>query len=261
MKIKIDYLFLLYVTGAFLLGFLLEMIICLVIIILHELGHLMAMRICNWKVDEFRLSIFGGSIQYEEEANRDMYEEWFVVIAGPFVHTLIYSISIAMYPIYESDLIQMILFYNMIILIFNLLPIYPLDGGRMILLMFEHFLPIYYARKVVYMISICIVIMLGITLLIKQMIPLLFVLIILSFLHLNIKHLQYMMEHFTYDLFKRRNSNVNYKMVFKHVRNDRFEKLIKLIKRNKRTIFIVPVEGRHYLITENEVMDTYFNNK
>src|SRR5699024_5502547 len=39
------------------------------------------------------------------------------------------------------SIIEVALYYNTIILLFNLLPIWPLDGGKLLLLLFSTFLP------------------------------------------------------------------------------------------------------------------------
>ena len=57
-----------------------------------------------------------------------------VVLAGPISHLFIYfAIQIISFGIYQQFLMTM----NMFVFAFNLLPIYPLDGGRFMSLLLQ----------------------------------------------------------------------------------------------------------------------------
>lgn len=51
-----------------------------------------------------------------------------VALAGPFVNILVIAITL----IFQNEKLSNIIYANIIIVIFNLLPIYPLDGGRIL---------------------------------------------------------------------------------------------------------------------------------
>ncbi len=78
----------------------------------------------------------------DEHGTRPVREEAIVIIAGPFVQILIYGF---LYAVSSSGVIpdyyfELILYYNTIILLFNLLPIWPLDGGKLVFLALTTFL-------------------------------------------------------------------------------------------------------------------------
>ena len=127
----LTYLFivLIVVTGMFK-----EFAIIFSIIIIHELGHFSVSKVFNWNLDKISIYPFGGCVKFNEKLNRPLYEELFILLGGPCLQ-IIYFLFI--YFLYDKGIFSYrnyILFkeYNYALLWFNLLPIYPLDGGRIL---------------------------------------------------------------------------------------------------------------------------------
>ena len=77
---------------------------------------------------------FGGVAELEEHGNKSLKEELVVVIAGPIQHVWMMLVG---YMLFEAGWLNTDLYYffmwnNIIILAFNLLPIWPLDGGKVL---------------------------------------------------------------------------------------------------------------------------------
>lgn len=114
--------------------------ILMIFCIIHELSHLLAGLLLNMKVKRISLLPVGLSIEfaltqkdYNEKilkANRLAIKKMMVALAGPLSNLLIMLI-IGLMKI-NTDLSTTILYSNFLIAIFNLLPIYPLDGGRIL---------------------------------------------------------------------------------------------------------------------------------
>jgi len=115
--------------------------------IVHEFGHLFAGLILKMKPTRCEILPWGLSISFElmpEDFNKKIIKgnmlelkKIFVALAGPLTNFLI-----ILYFIFENANIsskEMIIYSNLLIALFNLLPIYPLDGGR-ILKSFIHIL-------------------------------------------------------------------------------------------------------------------------
>lgn len=109
-------------------------------VLLHELGHSFVARGFGIPVHQVTLFIFGGVAQIGQEAKRPLVE-LLVALAGPLVSfclAVFFVITSRSLPAQSSavDVAQVMLRYlysvNVGILLFNLLPGFPLDGGRVL---------------------------------------------------------------------------------------------------------------------------------
>ena len=123
-----------FIIISFLTGTFVEMFIILGIVLFHELGHYIAAAYFKWRINKVMLWIFGGVMDTDEHGNRPVMEEIIVTIAGPFQHVIIYLfVYIGSYlTIIPPSIMDTVFIYNTTILIFNLLPIWPLDGGKLL---------------------------------------------------------------------------------------------------------------------------------
>ncbi|KEZ51853.1 M50 family metallopeptidase [Metabacillus indicus] len=113
-----------------------SLLILLVIILVHELGHAMAARHFDWRLKSIVLLPFGGVAEVEEHGNRPLKEELITIAAGPFQHLPLQGAAFLLFSAgYMSpETFQLFTFYNGMIFLFNLLPIWPLDGGKLLFL-------------------------------------------------------------------------------------------------------------------------------
>ena len=118
-KIKIHPFFYLFSIICIVTGYFKNFIIISFIILFHELGHILVSQLFHWKIEKIVLLPFGGITIFHEFLNRPMKEEFFIAIAGPIFQTFLFLFL--KHPFYE---------YNLYILLFNLLPIFPLDGSK-----------------------------------------------------------------------------------------------------------------------------------
>lgn len=106
-------------------------------VLAHELGHSVVAQSRGIPVASIVLFIFGGVAQIVEEARRAI-DEFLIAVAGPLVSVVIGVSSLVLWPIAEgvSEPLGAILHYlgfaNLILVAFNLIPAYPLDGGRVL---------------------------------------------------------------------------------------------------------------------------------
>ena len=111
--------------------------------IIHEFGHLLAGILLGMKPEIIELKPFGVSIKFDikrEDYNIKIgkgnlleIKKIFVALAGPITNAFI-IIILMMYDSWkfnEQDITRMI-FSNITLILFNILPIYPLDGGRIL---------------------------------------------------------------------------------------------------------------------------------
>lgn len=101
-------------------------------VFIHELGHMIAGILLKLKPKSLNIMPFGISITFEAYGYRKLIEikKIVVAIAGPITNFLIAIVTIFLHI--KIDLKQTIIYSNILIGIFNLIPIYPLDGGRIL---------------------------------------------------------------------------------------------------------------------------------
>lgn len=127
----------------------------------HECGHLLAGILLGFKPENIILSPLGLSIQFkifEDEYNKKIaksnmmeVKKILIALAGPMTNLLI----ILLFGIFRfSNLnLELIIYSNLIICLFNLIPIYPLDGGRILKSFFSLLIGRYKANNLISVIS------------------------------------------------------------------------------------------------------------
>lgn len=97
----------------------------------------MTAKILGINVKYIYIYPLGGISKFNMLLNDYIWKELLILLAGPLTQNIAYIILI---NIFNRDR-EVILIYHLSILIFNLLPIYPLDGGRIVNLLFNIFIP------------------------------------------------------------------------------------------------------------------------
>jgi Zn-dependent protease len=119
----------------------LEYLALFLIVMLHEFGHALACRQVGGKADRILLWPFGG-VAYVNPPPRPGATLWSIA-AGPLVNVVLLPVLTALGILNRSlgwaeampnahVLLRAVWFINLGLLIFNLLPIYPLDGGQIL---------------------------------------------------------------------------------------------------------------------------------
>lgn len=108
------------ITGVFR-----EFTIFFLIIIIHEIGHIIGGLYYNWPIDKVIFLPFGGLTIFKQKLNTPLKEEFIVTLLGPLFQILFYLICTKLF----SDNI-ILTKYHYPLLLFNLLPLVPLDGSK-----------------------------------------------------------------------------------------------------------------------------------
>ena len=106
-------------------------------ILLHEMSHSIVARRYGIPVPSITLFVFGGVSSLGKEPDNARQEFW-IAIVGPLTSFLIAIVlGIAYFPLHQLDhgaaaISSNLAFINLAIGVFNLIPGFPLDGGRIL---------------------------------------------------------------------------------------------------------------------------------
>ncbi len=107
-------------------------------VLLHELGHSYVAKNHGIKIQSITLFLFGG-VSSMEEIPRDPKVEFRMAATGPGISILIGIILFAFYflfmpatPNAYMRLVFLVAYINIVLGIFNLIPAFPMDGGRVL---------------------------------------------------------------------------------------------------------------------------------
>ncbi|QHT62059.1 Zn-dependent protease [Paenibacillus lycopersici] len=127
-------LFVLIMLASVLTGSFVELLTLFAIVLVHELGHVIAARSFGWTVREVKLLPFGGVAEVEDGSGLSAKEEALVALAGPLQNVWMAGAAwlLGQIGIWQPEWAAYVCQANIMIGLFNLLPILPLDGGKLL---------------------------------------------------------------------------------------------------------------------------------
>mgnify|MGYP004678069329 FL=1 len=194
------------------------------IILIHDLGHLITMKIFKINVSKLIILPFGSLIESNLKYNEKTIIKFLIAISGVIFQFILFFIVNLLFKYNLINTISLDIFnkYNKFIIIFNLLPIIPLDGSKILEALLESIIPfkiIIYIKCIISIISIVIL-----TFYLKLSLDLINILFISLFktyeelLNINIIYNKFLLERYLY--------KANFKKV-------KYIKSIKQIYKNK----------------------------
>jgi Zn-dependent protease len=101
-------------------------------IVVHEYGHILAMKKCGIKTKGIYLIPGLGGVAMASERWKSARDEAYIAVGGP-LFSLVYIIpALALYYFSGNPMFAAIAFLTSFINLFNLFPVNPLDGGRIV---------------------------------------------------------------------------------------------------------------------------------
>ncbi len=142
-KIRIHFLTLVFFFISFLTGYAKYLFFVFLIVFIHEMGHVLFAKIFKRKISKIEILPFGGLTKIDSLISTNIYEDLLIAAGGIFVQLLFglylhwmnehFTISASTYEFLKN--------FNITIMAFNMLPICPLDGYKMLKLASEIFIP------------------------------------------------------------------------------------------------------------------------
>lgn len=104
-------------------------------VLMHEFGHCIAAKWCNMYVESITMLPIGG-LAMIADLTKDPKKELLVSFAGPFINAALVSffslplLVMSSLPMWMASTLILWWWVNVILFTFNMLPVFPMDGGR-----------------------------------------------------------------------------------------------------------------------------------
>lgn len=120
----------------------------LVAIVIHELAHAIVARRLGYKLENFYLMPYGAALKYQDIFAEN--DELKIAIAGPIASLFAGFLTVAVWWIFPGtyNVTQNFVLANFALAIFNFLPAFPLDGGRVLINILSEKMPRSKALKI-----------------------------------------------------------------------------------------------------------------
>ncbi|NEU29765.1 protease [bacterium LRH843] len=266
-KIKINPLFWFVLGIGVVTGYFREVIMVFLIVFIHEMGHAFAVHFFKWRIYKIELLPFGGVADIEDSGNRPFHEELIIILAGPFQHIwmILLSFIFLNFSFWSAEDHQLFVWHNMVILVFNFIPVLPLDGGRLLqLLLTYHFS---FVRALSYTRFLSALILALLILISLWFFPFhLNLWIVLSFLGI-VNYLEWKQRHYRFIRFlmsRRDHYKGKSRTSIVPVRDSTsLHDVMKNCRRGHRHSFTIfqPKKGTSLTVKEEVLLDLYFNEK
>ena len=150
------YSYIIMAFGYVISGYYINLIAITSLLLIHELGHYTAAKLLKFKVLKIVIYPFGGITKIHDLINKDINEEILVATSGVIFQFIFYLIIVYLnhINIIRDYTLNIYTLYNNQIIFFNLMPIYPLDGSKIINLLLSKFFNYNLSNKLTIIISL-----------------------------------------------------------------------------------------------------------
>lgn len=140
----------------FIFGQIQNALISFLVVFLHEMTHAAVAKLLGYQIERIKMFALGGVVVIKEKASASLFHEILIALSGPAANFLMTFAAFCLFDIQEVHYSpwEFLIYSNLAIGIFNLLPIIPLDGGRIVREIFTYFIGIKKSIKILGALSI-----------------------------------------------------------------------------------------------------------
>lgn len=135
--LKINTYTYIFILLCMLCGFIKNILIIFFICIIHELGHIFFIKLFKYKIIKIEIYPFGGYTLIEKNINSNINKDIIISFGGVIFQTILLILLYLFKNMFNIITYNLFIKYNLIIILFNLIPIIPLDGNRILNLIFD----------------------------------------------------------------------------------------------------------------------------
>lgn len=250
----------------FTLGFIFDLSLAFFWIIIHELTHYFVVLKLNIESEKFKLHVLGARLEIKDYEDLSSREKLIICMAGPILNCVAAIVFFCIYKFFfKSEYIYSSYEINLVLFIFNLLPTYPLDGGKILGAILEEKMIFKDVNEVLikisYLFGIAFILLsiLGIFILGKFNIT--SILAGVFIIYLSYSERRKVMYIIMSDITKKKERLINKKYIDSRITSVYCEQdmvnLLKIIDKNRFNIFYVLDEEMNilYILKENEIIE------
>lgn len=228
------------------------------VILIHELGHYFMAKTRGYKLSKFSLSPYGVNLSYYGETLEEQ-DEICIAFAGPLVNLIGAVLVTALWWVFPSMYFWTANFVeiSLIIALSNLLPAYPLDGGRIFVSLTSNLINRKKAIKITFFVNFLLSFLCFLLFIIFCFINfnptfLLFgVFLVLGALDLN-----FISKYEKVSVFNKKNKNFSKPRFFVVTSEVKLKELVKKIQGNRTTIFVVILKnGENKILIDKMILE------
>ncbi|NLZ48526.1 MAG: metalloprotease [Clostridiales bacterium] len=130
--IKLNKFFIPYIFLLIVIGFRGELLVSFILVILHEIVHYLTAVAFGFSGFDIKILPIGAVLRLKDLDEATPFEDLLISLSGPLFNLLLAAILYYISTIYPGDTISFLIKSNLSLGIFNLIPAFPLDGGRVL---------------------------------------------------------------------------------------------------------------------------------
>ena len=243
-NIKVNLFTWILILIFFMCGFINNAFIIIFILLFHDFGHIIVIKLFKLKITSLEFYPFGGVIKLDKDLNTPFYIEFLIAIAGVVMQLFLFFFSKIFFNYLDYCLF---IKYNIAIILFNLLPIVPLDGYCLFNAILNYFFSFKTSLSITFYISL---------------VGILFVIILNLYLHINNFFIVFLLLYRTLEFYKNKNFVFNKFLLERYLNNYKFKYLstktgdLSILKINTFQYF----KDGSRVVSETKKLKEYFNN-
>jgi len=140
-KIKINNYSYIFILICFLCGYIKNITIIFFICLIHEFGHVFFIKLFKYEILKVEFFPFGGYTTINKKINTSINKDIIISFGGIFFQIISLCIIYIFKEQFNIITYNMIINYNKVFILFNLIPIIPLDGNKILHLCLEKHFP------------------------------------------------------------------------------------------------------------------------
>lgn len=176
LKLRLHFSFYLALAVYFLLGQFANFLCYAVAMLMHETSHFFVAKRLYYKCTQIELSCFGAVLygDFSYACNRDLV---LIALAGPICNVIVALLCVALWWIAPASyyFTQQFVWANVGMAAINLLPVYPLDGGKVLCGILQSFFSkqgsVNFVKKLAVILAFLLISVFVIALICKQFLP------------------------------------------------------------------------------------------